>query len=290
MSLLDSLPRENPPRLLFHYTSLDGALAILKSKSIWASNIDGMNDAKERAHSVDILTHCIENLMHRTGFRDGSLSSRITLRLKAVSDRSLGHCVASLSEDGDLLSQWRAYGENGSGIALGFNAALLRRDLDSKSFTLRKVIYDRRIQEEICNDFLNKNFPSTAWETAPEDWPEVTTTQIDEFASTIGVFFKHPAFADEREWRAISGPNHLYDSLWKYRPLARGLTSYLDVPLAAIFSPESETESQDTVPHFQFVVGPKVRKKPTTAILQAISQQVLGKGYGPSLSSAPYVD
>src|SRR5438067_10707873 len=48
-------------------------------------------------------------------------------------------CVASFCEENDLLSQWRAYGNDGRGISLGFGSAGLRalaRDKDRKSTRL----------------------------------------------------------------------------------------------------------------------------------------------------------
>lgn len=56
-------------------------------------------------------------------------------------------------ESGDLLSQWRGYGDNGKGIAIGFNEYALKKVTDSvqtyenqESYILyNKVIYEKSI-------------------------------------------------------------------------------------------------------------------------------------------------
>jgi len=54
----------------------------------------------------------------------------------------LGFC---LSENGDLLSQWRGYAGNATGVAIGFSAEYLNflseasRAGDKRGFTLKKV-------------------------------------------------------------------------------------------------------------------------------------------------------
>jgi len=47
MKTIDEILNTNPDRILYHYTRLDGLLGIVKSKSLWASNIYYFNDASE---------------------------------------------------------------------------------------------------------------------------------------------------------------------------------------------------------------------------------------------------
>jgi hypothetical protein len=41
------LATDSPPPILYHYTSQDGLLGILDSKSIWASKVQYLNDEQE---------------------------------------------------------------------------------------------------------------------------------------------------------------------------------------------------------------------------------------------------
>jgi hypothetical protein len=62
----------------------------------------------------------------------------------------LGFC---LSEQGDLLSQWRGYADDATGVSIGFSKDYLERlgETDQHGgkagFTLNKVEYEREIQE-----------------------------------------------------------------------------------------------------------------------------------------------
>lgn len=68
-----------------------------------------------------------------------------------------------MSEKGDLLSQWRAYAENGGGVSIGFSQAYfqklgeLRRDRsDPFNASLTKVEYEATRQKELLNDELDQ--------------------------------------------------------------------------------------------------------------------------------------
>lgn len=280
------------PRDLYHYSSCSGILAIVSSRQLWASDIDSLNDAKEQLHAVDVMAHSIENFLFRAGRQGGDVSGRVARKLfdSGMGRKALGNCVCSFSEQGDLLSQWRAYGADGRGISIGFNSNLLERDFIAAGFRLGKVIYSYDLQYKLCNSFINEAFPGFDWSIEVEEIPDAVLLKIEKFLNYFGAFFKHSAFADEREWRAVSGENHLYSDDWRFRATQRGLASYIEVPLPSVFSRESEAIGQEFQPHFGFTTGPKVRPKPTHNILQAITYQILGKGYGVSLSGAPYID
>jgi hypothetical protein len=68
--------------------------------------------------------------------------------------------VARFCEDGDLLSQWRGYGNDGEGFPLGLSVPWLL-GLENDGFRLQRVIYDRRRahQTELVLMFLDKARP-----------------------------------------------------------------------------------------------------------------------------------
>ena len=41
-------------KILYHYTSLEGLLGIIESKSIWATNVLYLNDASELNYSINL--------------------------------------------------------------------------------------------------------------------------------------------------------------------------------------------------------------------------------------------
>ncbi|MCW5297735.1 DUF2971 domain-containing protein [Herbaspirillum lusitanum] len=75
-----------------------------------------------------------------------------------ISD-GLGFC---LSAEGDLLSQWRGYAQDGAGVAIGFSGEYLRsmgrqhNKGPHGGFLLEPVIYDSATQEESLREIVEK--------------------------------------------------------------------------------------------------------------------------------------
>jgi hypothetical protein len=71
---------------------------------------------------------------------------------------AVGFC---LSEDGDLLSQWRGYADDGRGVAIGFESSFFSNLIDSmpdrfKGFDLlfAKVKYDLEEQQKVARPYF----------------------------------------------------------------------------------------------------------------------------------------
>lgn len=113
--------------ILYHYTSIAGLNGILCSRSVWASDCRYLNDEKELVHALDLFL----------GRLDGSEREALSLALH-WHNSSRAHCVLSLSRSPKVLSQWRAYGDDGRGAALGF----YRRHLPGIAKELPRMLVD----------------------------------------------------------------------------------------------------------------------------------------------------
>jgi hypothetical protein len=105
---------------LYHYCPTAAFHSIIQTRSIWLSSLTLANDTMEGKLVVEALT--------RLAQRDGldrvaveRLKDSVAL-LEGMFD-GLGFC---LSEDGDLLSQWRGYASDATGVAIGFSRAHLQ--------------------------------------------------------------------------------------------------------------------------------------------------------------------
>jgi hypothetical protein len=108
--------------LLYHYTSIAGLHGIVSSRTVWASDCRYLNDQKE-------LVHAVEALLKRC---EPSTKTMLTTAFHWYS-YSQAHCVFALSRSPRVLSQWRSYGDDGRGAAIGFNRKYLLSA--GKSFT-----------------------------------------------------------------------------------------------------------------------------------------------------------
>jgi hypothetical protein len=134
--------QQTPHGRLYHYTSQEGLLGIVKSGTLWATNISYMNDATEFHQPRNMLRDCVSEELERQAKTAGAPVDRLELlrgKLNKVKDTLI--CVACFCEDGDLLSQWRGYSGRGYGYSLGFNYALLKEKTTSAGFILGKCIY-----------------------------------------------------------------------------------------------------------------------------------------------------
>jgi len=62
-----------------------------------------------------------------------------------------------VSEAGDLLSQWRAYGAGGGGVSIGFQAEVLSKIADDQKFSRVECQYSAETQLELVDKILKKH-------------------------------------------------------------------------------------------------------------------------------------
>lgn len=104
------------PRLIYHYCGIEVFRKIITDKKLWLASAAHMNDTREISFFVENLKALAEN--------EGNDEILDLLSRKPVAEPYL----SCFSSNGDLLSQWRAYGDDGAGLAIGFNTNLMERD------------------------------------------------------------------------------------------------------------------------------------------------------------------
>jgi hypothetical protein len=133
---------------LYHYTTVAGLKGIIESESIWFTDFRHMNDPSEIEHGIELCRDVIR--LSKPG-KDG----RVGMFLDMLADfmrldnftRALEYFIGSFSLAADDLGQWRAYADNGRGVAIGFAPHLFRIEntTDKKpneAAFVSRVIYD----------------------------------------------------------------------------------------------------------------------------------------------------
>lgn len=142
----------------------------------------------------------------------------------------LGFC---LSEDGDLLSQWRGFAANATGVSIGFSTEYLNwlseasASHDRSGFTLKKIEYEPSVHESCVDPVYLKIkdsmaagafktlgrrsllFDSRTDEEIQCDDSSIRSAHSKLFEDTLQLLpelfrLKAHAFREEREWRALS--------------------------------------------------------------------------------------
>ena len=198
------------PDLLYHYTDVAGLIGICSSRSLWATNLRFMNDAKELAHPRKLILDVLAELKAQARFP--AQLEIIEEIERAISAEWVGYpdfYSVSFTANGDLLSQWRGYGSSGGGYAIGFDTAGLVRPpspYPQPQRFLNRVIYDEATQLRILRGTADAVLALFA--TVDPIGSDLTEARARVF-STLGELvgfafsFKDPAWAEEQEWRSV---------------------------------------------------------------------------------------
>jgi hypothetical protein len=269
------------PTHVYHYTDAAGFLAITKSKTLWASCIECLNDEKEFRHCLDVAGE-IACSIHRA---DVEHSQK---RLDAFLDilrRLWGMAIysCSFSAQRDLLSQWRGYCGNGNGYNIGFDLAALKGFCDRSGFVLKKCVYDRSEQDvhirPIVQHLFGGGFDDPGIGRIEERLVKASEQAAYAIRDKHAAFFKDNAFREEEEWRLVAYVHSHEDPRLKIRPSKTSLIPYIEIDL----------NSAKEV-FFGVTIGPGPFKRDKLAFI--VMQQLLISKLGPNInvthSTAPY--
>jgi hypothetical protein len=231
---LEHIHRE-VPMTLFHYTSHEAALGIMTSGTLWATHLGYLNDEEELHHALRLFRRQITASRRSSTERVSYLLEQMLDALDGVAESNIG--VFSLSEEPDLLSQWRAYCPRGVGYALGFDSASLIAAVAPKRVQLGACVYDRELQEIVVSQAISDTVTSfqTALDAANGDYDLVVEQHRIQFmarAARVAAYIKHEAFAEEREWRLVALLAGVSQAPWRFRSGRVSMIPYLSLPAA----------------------------------------------------------
>ena len=223
MTLLERINTTPPPEVLYHYTTQTGLLGILQDNCLWATTADYLNDASEYSYGIGLIEAALKE-RSRASTRD---EERINLDgIARGLSKFMTICVVSLTMEGDLLSQWRAYAGGSGGFALGMRAEHLRDVAHQHGFYLVECLYtpadQQRAISELIDEFLKRMGASEEWNLADQGGCVATATRL-------AMMLKDESFAEEREWRLISRPKMIREM--DFRRGTSTLVPFFKLPL-----------------------------------------------------------
>lgn len=197
----------NPGRLrvIYHYTDLNGLQGIVGNHDLWLTHSRYSNDDEELIHGFEIVREAIEEAAARgTSRRYKEYLRHVTRLLDAHPPEGVYICC--FCEKDNLLSQWRSYSANGTGVSIGFEPKGFSYFTGPDSppsglIRLWKVFYDRKIQKSLIADALKFAYRERD-QRALSDVAQQAAEAIQFFIPT----FKNQDFAEEQEIRLIFTP------------------------------------------------------------------------------------
>jgi Protein of unknown function (DUF2971) len=146
-----------PSGPLYHYTTGNGLIEIIKSGELWATQVACLNDSSELLYPIELLhSKVCQQSKSPVSLEVGFVMKQIEDGLSAQTIETEGRFIACFSEDGDDLSQWRAYGGGEGGYAIEFDSECLRRLPNLQPTILSKVQYSEAQHSIFLDDVLDK--------------------------------------------------------------------------------------------------------------------------------------
>ena len=187
---------------------MDSFLNILKDKELWLNHCRFMNDYAEH---VEMLVR-VRKYLQELPLSGAQAEFRKVLQHLMTLVRQSPY-LACFSSECDLLSQWRAYSDDGAGFAIGFSADAIKHECDDcgkaadVGIQVRQVSYDptqvfaalcERIQDYSANQNRQLEREQTCRIGTPRNLGD-------------GCCVQNAGFREECEWRIVMLPEVAID-------------------------------------------------------------------------------
>lgn len=245
----------------FHYTDIHGFLGILGSGTLRMCSHRTMNDSMELKWSIRKKLKAIQKEVNDPLQHD--LLNEIENSLKSV---PLHAYLTCFSMEKDSLSQWRAYGDDGKGVAIGF-------DLEATHFDHKPPRVGP--ESDMLAGYFDVLYDSESLQAGVNAYIELFNQYIDilkqnplmmkRYANEIAVYLlqdsavhKNPAFEEEKECRIINFTYQNYNGNFigttsdiKFKASGRRLTSYFEykfpknIVTEIVLGPKAEIDEKE---------------------------------------------
>ena len=116
--------------------------------------------------------------------------------------------VICFSEEDDLLSQWRGYSDDASGVSIGFDSEILEQLTDTGYIIFNSVSYDTEQHSGLVRDKAHNLIEDLkkVVQEKPSDIKQTSMHAFDAFSRKvfrISPFLKSPFFEEEKEHRLV---------------------------------------------------------------------------------------
>jgi len=210
-----TIEAEPPPDTIYHYTDDNGLKGILQHGALWLTDIFSLNDPSELKHGIGIAS----GLIREIGCGDeivAIFANRFAKIMNDSTENIANFFVCSFSKARDDLGQWRSYADDGRGYVLEFGADRLEQEFAKTAEGTRwvcsafAVTYDdtklAEIQRGMIQVVLPQIYALKTMGLEPEIWwsfLRILTLVLARGCVNASVFFKHPAYENECEYRFL---------------------------------------------------------------------------------------
>jgi hypothetical protein len=212
--------------LLYHYTTREGMLGILRSKNLRFGHSTSFNDPNEILYGQKVIVSVIQDRLTNEENQDVRRFLSILTGFVNLTD-SIGYdfYIACFCETDNLLSQWRAYSSQGGGFCLGFDLGEKTKmvpdesDLISEVYLcLRKVLYDENTQKDLVGKYIDsliaavKAVDLSEGDSDPQVKISLMAIEAANVLWDFVISFKNAVFKEETEWRIVYASQRTHEA------------------------------------------------------------------------------
>lgn len=238
--------------IIYHYCNMEAFKAIIQNKTLWLSSVYNLNDYKEIHWIKDKVSKKISHVKNKENFLKYEVFEKMYL------EQLPNVYIASFSKGQDLLSQWRAYANDGFGVAIGFNTDYFKKN---NIIYTSEVLYNESKQEKLIDEILaplEKIGNTISYES--EEFKYLCKDVISNI-NNLSAKSKNELFEEENEVRLIHSPTIKDDkknkefvfkdnlSDLKFRSTCGNLIPYFELKF--------DKEIDNTPAILEVVMGPK---------------------------------
>ncbi len=219
---------------VYHYTSPEAALSIIRDRKLRCTDCEYLNDASELAYCYQLYDQAWVDVQHELGIPEAEINRQITRYAnpyvcESAASETLGASISAryyvlcTSTCGDDVVLWENYA-NASGVpgyALGFDADALASSLEdaaqqsvSDGFSIEvlsgPVCYDQEKQLSSIKSLVRDYFHALHESSSPSAHPidrvvreEIARSNHWAKVSSFSPFMKSYSFSGEREYRFV---------------------------------------------------------------------------------------
>ncbi len=276
---------------LFHYCTVQTFHAVVSTGRVRLSSVRHANDETEGT----LVAAAVARLAKGALLPDDEVSN--LQRRAMVLEKQFDGMALCLSEEGDLLSQWRGYADDGRGVAIGFDRTYLDELIrfsestegqnDHFDISLYRAKYDEVEHDAAIKplfDVLRSSHPIPLQRTPENENVHKMIERIEVLqgirlsleAYDLVYSLKHRAFSEEREWRLLHHFDWERSTATGYQPRHGQLVPYVDLSLNSVPLP----------PFSEVVLGP--RHTTPSDVIERFLEGYGHKSVSVRPSSSPY--
>lgn len=288
----------NPPHLLYHYTNADGLKGIIETGIFHATHFLFLNDPSEISYSLDLINDVLIGVIKNEKNRQVKDTIKDLINKNYIQNiHYQGFLydvfIASFSENGDQLSQWRGYADNGMGYSIGIDPYKIQQIKFGIKYTMNlninrpinlvKVEYDKEQQRNIIKksfiSLLSKINRCIAVNNEKQTCPIFSNLPsiLSNLISRLALLFKNQSFNEEKEWRLLlfdrylenNNCNNTISSNINIRNKKGLLLPYVEFDL-------KESDNKHRIPLKKIIIGPRQNLKQARRALDLL---LFKKGY-----------